>query len=487
MLKNVVDTHRLMYRNARIKAIDLSDRTTQIPFFNITDQIVPDEDIGYEVYTDAAGYLYYGANAQPIQCLAVKKSAIIQVDLTGNGAWDIEWVLRSESEDEYVKVDDVHKAYYADGTLAWDPLVDDWHLPDFALRSEIGRGEWAEGEMIVTEETPLDLNIDKWTHVITFRNGHADTYRMLYTKGRYGQTIRLLNISDTDVTVITQHKVNANIYNTRVLIKAGYCTEATYTDHVGWYATEPYYNTSTDYTIDAVGAWNICDVNLADNPSVSRIIYQPDNAPNLALICLKDWDGGEPILEIVNKTDKPVRVGAVSRQVDNTYTGVGFTEIVLPKNTLRVTVYRPSVSSLVAVRACDGTRSAYVTNDEIDTIAATEIENCNIHVYHAPTIFYGTVKIPDDMPYGQLIPIRILSTEGSHEGTAIETLTLAIGDDGPTTTISETLNHIKNTSGSGSKHLDADVELIYLSIRRWRLNEASPDQYDITLHGGAML
>ena len=78
MIKNVVDTHRLMYRNARIRAFDLSDRTTAVPFYNITDQILPDEDIGYEVHTDAAGYIYYGTGSQPVQCLAVKSSAIIQ-------------------------------------------------------------------------------------------------------------------------------------------------------------------------------------------------------------------------------------------------------------------------------------------------------------------------------------------------------------------------------------------------------------------------
>ena len=77
MIKSVTDTHRLMYRNATIRALDLSDRTTPVPFFNVTDQELPVNDIGYEVHTDAAGYLYSGANSRPIQCLAVNKSVII--------------------------------------------------------------------------------------------------------------------------------------------------------------------------------------------------------------------------------------------------------------------------------------------------------------------------------------------------------------------------------------------------------------------------
>lgn len=413
MFKAATDTHRLMYRNARLRAIDLSDHTTPIPFYNITDSILPTQDIGYIVHTDSAGYLYYGTNSQPVQCLAVTKSAIIQVDLFNSNAWDIEWIVHVE-DGGYVGIEDVYKLYYADGTLAFDPLASDAQLPDFALKSEVGHGEWAEGEMIVTEETPFDLNIDKWTHVVTFRNGQTGRYRLVYTRGRYGQTIRMLNISDTDVEILLQHKVGAHIYNTRVMLHSGYQAEAAYTDHVGWYMMQPIDYINRDYVITSTDG--IVFVDLDNNQDIRRIIYQPEGVVGLRVLVLNTANTSDtlPIYTIVNNTTEPLKVGRATYIGPNSYGPVTFYETVPAKSELAIAV-RPAV-----VRACDGSRSAFVS------VNAVTFENTNVHVRYTPDWWFGTISMQTHL-YGVWLPLVVLAKGGGSEaGNAERTIEIEV-------------------------------------------------------------
>ena len=202
----VLDTHRLMYRNARLRAISLSDKTTPIQFLNVTDEATVTE-IGNIVYTDGCGYVFYGANHRRVSCLAVGKSAIVQVDLHNNDNWnDIEWIVRVEGDSQFVRVGDVGKVIDKNGNLLWDPLAGDWNpFPDFMRRDEFTEGEWAEGEMTVTDTTPKQLNIDKWTHTIIVRPGHANEYEISIANGRIGQCITIVNASDASVTITETH------------------------------------------------------------------------------------------------------------------------------------------------------------------------------------------------------------------------------------------------------------------------------------------
>lgn len=201
----VLDTHRLMYRNARLRAISLSDRTTPIQFLNVTDQNVATE-IGNIVYTDSCGYVFYGNGQQRVSCLAVPESAIVQVDLHNNDNWnDIEWVVRVEDDAQFVRIADVGKVLDKDGNLLWNPLAGDWNFPDFMRRDEFTQGEWAEGEMTVTADTPYQLNVDKWTHTIVIQTGHASEYGLNISRGRPGQCITIVNTSDTSVTIKEIH------------------------------------------------------------------------------------------------------------------------------------------------------------------------------------------------------------------------------------------------------------------------------------------
>ena len=472
MIKNVVDTHRLMYRNARIRAFDLSDRTTAIPFYNITDQVLPDNDIGYEVRTDAAGYVYYGTNAQPVQCLAVAKSAIIQVDLTGSGAWDIEWVIRGEDEDEFLKISDIHKVFYADGSLAWDPIVEDWELPDFALKSELGRGEWAEGEMIVTEETPKDLNIDKWTHVVTLRNGHTGEYRILYSKGRYGQTIRFINASTTDCIIIIQRKISQQLMHERILIKPNQTAEAAWTDHVGWYMmtpVEPIELVNNTWTFNSDAA--LCVLNYDANPGIKYIeINKVPLDKSLYINYSQPTDNGELSFVVINNTNETIRLCKqyLSGQV---YVGGPVFDYIQARKTESIIVF---TTSLVIQ---DGHDSNFphmtIGFDQDEDLKVVDTHTQLIytrywsrHTYSGNTVNNNlTVTLNTDM-YGAWFPLKLVLGENGDRISGTDNVTLNIKLNGVTVyTKTITPNDVLGTSTSDPVNLYAGRLILSAEIR----------------------
>ena len=72
--KEVLDTHRLMYRDARIRAISLSDATTPIQFVNITDDAGPDAEIGKIVYNSVDNLLEYIINDKTVLKHEIKEN-----------------------------------------------------------------------------------------------------------------------------------------------------------------------------------------------------------------------------------------------------------------------------------------------------------------------------------------------------------------------------------------------------------------------------
>ena len=84
----VFDTHRLLYKNAQIRAYSLATPTTPISFKDDTDT-----DIGNIVYTNENGYICRSSDMQTVKCLKLSESAIVQVSLDGGNNWPIEWVI----------------------------------------------------------------------------------------------------------------------------------------------------------------------------------------------------------------------------------------------------------------------------------------------------------------------------------------------------------------------------------------------------------
>lgn len=209
-MQQIFDTHRLSYKNARLRAFKLDNKTERLHWFNITETNTNGDDIGVIVYTNENGYICYGQNRQRVTGLAVAESAIIQVSLDGGINWPIEWVLKLGQS---ISRDDVGKLYYSDGSIAFDPLSGNTALPDFALRSEISQGFWAE-EQIDAEDDSTNIVVSKWTSVINLY-ANEDTARSLdLSAARYGQKIIVRNASSHTIRL-------AGVKPSRITMNAG--------------------------------------------------------------------------------------------------------------------------------------------------------------------------------------------------------------------------------------------------------------------------
>ena len=158
----VFDTHRLSYRNAYIRAFDKSAPTTPIQFKD-----VDGTDVGYIVYTNAQGYLCYGNDRQPLTCLKLAKSAIVQVSLDGGTNWSIQWEI-TDTEADVVRTNDVGSLFYYDANgnvRQWDPLAESVALPEYLLKADYN--SWNEDTIRVTDDT-CSITPTQWTKNIVF-------------------------------------------------------------------------------------------------------------------------------------------------------------------------------------------------------------------------------------------------------------------------------------------------------------------------------
>ena len=158
----VFDTHRLSYRNAYLRAFDKSAPTTPIQFKD-----VDGTDVGYIVYTNAQGYLCYGNDRQPLTCLKLAKSAIIQVSLDGGTNWSIQWEI-TDTEADMVRTNDVGSLFYYDANgnvRQWNPLSESVALPEYLLKADYS--SWNEDTIRVTDET-CSITPTQWTKNIVF-------------------------------------------------------------------------------------------------------------------------------------------------------------------------------------------------------------------------------------------------------------------------------------------------------------------------------
>lgn len=228
MTKPVVDTHRFMYRNCVLQAFSLSAPTQAIPFVEIDADGEENEiPIGTSVWTNEAGYVFYGQGTQIVGALAVAESAIIKVMQGSPLTQRAQFIVKVDaSSAQPVMPSDIGTVYSYDNGWSWNPLDGDEHLPDFILRGEFKPGTWAEGELVVDELTPVKLSIDKWTNSIVFKVGAGTAYSLDRYTGRYGQTITIFNMAGHDITV---HTIGSDITS---LVKPGSCIVAVHLGNV---------------------------------------------------------------------------------------------------------------------------------------------------------------------------------------------------------------------------------------------------------------
>ena len=156
----VFDTHRLLYKNAQIRAYSLATPTTPISFKDDTDT-----DIGNIVYTNENGYICRSSDMQTVKCLKLSESAIVQVSLDGGNNWPIEWVI--EDTLTFVESTDVNSiSYYGSDKQwhTWNPITSpNTQLPQYLLASEYE--EFKETAVHINDDT-CALTVGKWVETI---------------------------------------------------------------------------------------------------------------------------------------------------------------------------------------------------------------------------------------------------------------------------------------------------------------------------------
>lgn len=194
---NVFDTHRLMYRNAILKAYDLADGTTPIEFYNVTENTEPTENIGDTVYTNEAGYICYGTNRQMVLGLGLKKSAIIRASLNDGVSWPIEWTIRI-AEDGVTREDLTFKIFDSARNVLYDPLSKSYTMPDYLLRSEYSNGIWKE-ESVSLETNESSVALSEWTTSVRISQAVIAVQISLTGQLRAGQKVLVVNEGKTRV------------------------------------------------------------------------------------------------------------------------------------------------------------------------------------------------------------------------------------------------------------------------------------------------
>lgn len=214
----VQDTHRLKYRNAILRAFKLSDRTTRIDFYN--GEITADNNIGATVRTSEGGYIMRSSSQEMVTCLTVAEDAVIQVSLDGGTSWEIEWVVRLETDPESVRGTDakVLKFKGDDGKFRSEAVLlnKDVSLPRYVTEAEYSSGEWAEGTIVVPNEND-DYVMTNWTHTIIIDSvstavniitpASVDVGGLVYPSLRAGQIV-LIDVKSTDATITRPLRFN---------------------------------------------------------------------------------------------------------------------------------------------------------------------------------------------------------------------------------------------------------------------------------------
>ena len=187
---NIFDTHRLLYKNAQLRAFKKDTPTVQQSFKNYDGA-----DIGNIVYTNENGYLCYGSNMQTVTELLVAEAAIVQVSLDGGSSWPIEWIVSSETA-QTITEDDVGTLTFYDENgqqQVWDPLAGDAELPDYVRRNEFDPDTRWQETMLRYEDDATCLVATKWTSVVYIPNTVvASTLYLNISDCRPGQKIIVL-------------------------------------------------------------------------------------------------------------------------------------------------------------------------------------------------------------------------------------------------------------------------------------------------------
>jgi hypothetical protein len=170
------DTHRLSYRNAKLRAWALADKTCRVNFQDYSSEDDEWIDIGTDVITDESGYLFYANGTQKIECLGVAEAAIVDVSLDGGQSYLIQFVIQPDHDPSALHAADIYGLTYknADGNdETYNPAEGPKTLPEYVLKKDYSKGDWREGTIITgaadVNGSPIAMNY--FTHLILVNSG----------------------------------------------------------------------------------------------------------------------------------------------------------------------------------------------------------------------------------------------------------------------------------------------------------------------------
>lgn len=165
------DTHRLSYRNAKLRAWALADKTRRVNFQDYSSEDDEWTSIGTDVITDESGYLFYANGTQKIECLGVEEAAIVDVSLDGGQSYLIQFIIHADHDPSALHANNIYGLTYTNSSgnsETYNPIDSPKTLPDYLLRSEYTQGDWRE-QTIITRLDDINgpaITISNFTHLI---------------------------------------------------------------------------------------------------------------------------------------------------------------------------------------------------------------------------------------------------------------------------------------------------------------------------------
>lgn len=173
------DTHRLSYRNAKLRAWALADKTRRVNFQDYSSEDDEWTSIGIDVITDESGYLFYANGTQKIECLGVEEAAIVDVSLDGGQSYLIQFVIHADHDPTALRADDIYGLIFTNDngvTEVYNPTFGPSQLPDYLRRSEYSQGDWRE-QTVITHVDDIDsaaIPLSNFTHLILIAGGRPN-------------------------------------------------------------------------------------------------------------------------------------------------------------------------------------------------------------------------------------------------------------------------------------------------------------------------
>lgn len=191
---SIVDSHRLLYKNAVIRAFCFEDRTIPVSFFN-ADGV----DVGETLRTNESGYLVNAEGTHQITSYFVKQKSIVQVSLDNGFSWPIEYIVESN-----IGADDIQDGSLLNkhGVRVWSANAKESYQLDYNdLENQPDIRPWGEAEQCEkTEKSDEIIVVSQFTKVLHI-DGVAVNVSIWATEKRYGQQVSVCNHTDHPISV----------------------------------------------------------------------------------------------------------------------------------------------------------------------------------------------------------------------------------------------------------------------------------------------